>query len=334
MIYPWLQEPLARLMQRPPAQALLLSGPRGIGLSQFARQVAQALFCARPQAQGLGCGTCTPCQWFGAATHPDYRLLEPESAAAPPGVEGASPAGLSDSPRASPGSAWITVDQVRELSDFLVLSTHQQGYRVLVVDPAEALNPNAANALLKVLEEPRPGTVFLLVSHHPARVPATILSRCQSFKLALPPTPVALAWLQAQAVAAPEQLLALAGQAPLEAQRLALQEQGVRTAWLEHLVAGQLTLIQLSEHTAKLPLSDWLDWLQRWVFDLIEFKILGQARYHLALSSSLARMSERLSLFDLLAWEKSLREARRLMHHPLNPRLLAEHLLLPCFSTA
>lgn len=331
MIYPWLQEAFQRLQQHPPPQALLVSGPRGMGISVFAQQVAQGLCCEHPTAGGFGCGSCAPCQWIMAGTHPDCRLLEPESAGTS-GAENSAP-GLLDANRSASGSAWITVDRVRSLNDFLVLSTHRKGYRVVTVDPADALNPNAANALLKVLEEPRPGTVFLLVSERPMRIPATILSRCQHLKLALPTPQLALNWLESQSVREAKQFLALAGQAPLEAQRLALQDQGERDAWLNALASGQLSLIQLSEQTAKLPLPDWLDWLQRWVFDLIEFKLLGQVRYHLAFSAQLARLSERFTLFDLLAWEKSLREGKRLMQHPLNPRLLAEHLLLPCFPS-
>ncbi len=331
MIYPWLQQAFERFQQGPPPQALLVSGPRGMGISVFAHQVVQGLFCERPTANRSGCGACSPCQWIMAGSHPDFRLLEPESAVAT-GSEIPRFGGVEEN-RSGSGSVWITVDAVRSLNDFLVLSTHRTGYRVVLVDPAEALNPSAANALLKVLEEPRPGTIFMLVSERPTRIPATILSRCQHLKLGLPAPRLALAWLESQSIPNAEHWLALAGQAPLEAQRLALQDQGERSAWLQAFTGGQLTLIQLSEQTAKLPLPEWLDWLQRWVFDLIEFKSLGQVRYHLAFSAQVARMSERFSLLDLLAWEMSLREGRRLMQHPLNPRLLAEQLLLPCYPS-
>ncbi len=329
MIYPWLQQAFERFQQGPPPQALLVSGPRGIGISVFAQQLVQGLFCEHPTTNRSGCGSCSPCHWIMAGSHPDFRLLEPESAGAP-GAE-TPRSGVVEENRSASGSVWITVDAVRSLNDFLVLSTHRTGYRVVLIDPADALNPSAANALLKVLEEPRQGTLFILVSERATRIPATIRSRCQHWKLGLPSPRLALAWLESQAISNAEHWLALAGQAPLEAQRLALQDQGERRAWLEAFTGGQLTLIQLSEQTAKLPLPEWLNWLQRWVFDLIEFKSWGQVRYHLAFSAQVARMSERFSLQELLAWEISLREGRRLMQHPLNPRLLAEQLLLPCY---
>ncbi len=328
MIYPWLQEAFRQLKHRSPPQVLLISGPKGIGCGVFARHVAQSLFCETPSQDGAGCDHCAACQWFLAGTHPDFRNLVPESAT----VEN-SQASSAEGTRSGVGSSWITVDAVRELNDFMVLSTHRDGYRIVLVDPADALNLNAANALLKILEEPRPGTVFMLVSHQPTRIPATVLSRCQHLKLALPALEVAQAWLEAQSVSKAQHYLALAGHAPLEAHRLARQDQGVRTTWLNQLCSDTLSLIQISEQTAAIPLTDWLDWLQRWVYDLIECKVLGKVRYHIDFYDKISMVSERYSLLDLLSWEKSLREGRRLMQHPLNARLLAEQLLLPLYSS-
>jgi DNA polymerase-3 subunit delta' len=93
----------------------------------------------------------------------------------------------------------IKIEQIRNLADFMNISTHRQGLRVVVLYPAEALNTPASNALLKTLEEPPPGTLFLLASNSLDRLLPTILSRCRKFALPMPSHEQALTWLKAQA---------------------------------------------------------------------------------------------------------------------------------------
>src|SRR5690606_27063109 len=95
----------------------------------------------------------------------------------------------------------IKIDQIRALADFMNISTHRQGMRVILLYPAEALNTAAANALLKTLEEPPPNTMFLLVSNSLDRLLPTILSRCRKFALTMPGKDEALQWLNEQGVA-------------------------------------------------------------------------------------------------------------------------------------
>ncbi|HMV01241.1 MAG TPA: DNA polymerase III subunit delta', partial [Rhodocyclaceae bacterium] len=138
--------------------ALLLAGPRGLGKFALAQAFASGLLCEQPGMDGRSCGTCIACGWMAQGNHPDFRLLQPEALAA--GDEGADE-GKGDKKKAS---QQITIDQVRELDDFLNVGTHRSGLRVILVHPAEAMNRSTANALLKSLEEPGAGTVFLLVS--------------------------------------------------------------------------------------------------------------------------------------------------------------------------
>ncbi len=105
----------------------------------------------------------------------------------------------------------IEVDQAREAVDFVRLSTYRAGYRVVLVNPADALNVASANALLKVLEEPPLNTVFVLVSDQPRRLLPTIRSRCARFDIGLPPDELAAQWLTSQGVDDAPNLLALAG---------------------------------------------------------------------------------------------------------------------------
>ncbi len=151
--------------------ALLLSGPEGIGKRRFARVLMQALVCESPSAQGA-CGQCRECN-FGM-DHPDLHtvtLLE--------------------------GKRQIGVDQVRELVEVCNKTAHSSGGRkVIQIFPADAMNNNTANALLKTLEEPSGDTVLILVSDTPARLLATIRSRCRQMAFPVPERELALDWLR------------------------------------------------------------------------------------------------------------------------------------------
>src|SRR5207302_9240848 len=128
--------------------------------------------------------------------------------------EGSDPA---PARRTKQPSLFILIEQVRELASFLNVGSHRGALRVALVHPAEDMNANAANALLKGLEEPPAGAIFILVSHRPARLLPTVRSRCVAIPVPIPPREVSLAWLAAEGAANPERWLAFAGGAPLQA---------------------------------------------------------------------------------------------------------------------
>jgi DNA polymerase III delta' subunit len=179
MRYPWTHAQWTQLHQRRQQQrlphALLLAGPPGLGKADFARDLAQSLLCEQPTAAGMACQHCRSCARFTATTHPDFLVVEPEE----------------------PGKA-IKVDQVRDLISQFALASHQGGYRIAIVQPAEQMNLAAANSLLKTLEEPPADSLILLISARPSLLPATILSRCQRLEFAPPAHELALAWLNKQ----------------------------------------------------------------------------------------------------------------------------------------
>jgi DNA polymerase-3 subunit delta' len=221
-MHPW-NEPIleqfkARLARLP--HALLIHGAPGVGKLELAERMTQLLLCEHADAARRPCGQCDACRWFVIGNHPDFRRVEPEalakmpleSAEAEEGGGEASPARRTKQP-----SLQIKIEQVRELADFLNLRSHRGGRRVALVHPAEDMNENAANALLKGLEEPPAGAMFMLVSDRPARLLPTIRSRCVAMAVPLPPKDVALKWLAAQNVKDAERWLAYAGGAPLRA---------------------------------------------------------------------------------------------------------------------
>ena len=154
------------------SHALLIHEAPGAGGNWLSKWVAQLVLCQKPAE--APCGACPGCHRVATAQHPDLLLLQP--------VE---------------ESTQIRIEQIRELSQELSLTSHQGAYKVAVITPADTLNRFAANALLKTLEEPPPRTLLILVATQPSRLPATILSRCQRIRVRAPTRPEAIAWLEA-----------------------------------------------------------------------------------------------------------------------------------------
>ena len=162
--------------------ALLLCGPAGLGKRVFAQRLLARLLCTAPQ-QGEACGHCHGCRLRLAQTHPDAYAI-----------------GLGVNREGKPRSE-IVIEQIREVCERLQLASALGGRRVALVDPADALNAAAANALLKTLEEPPAAALLILLADHPQRLPATVRSRCRRVQFRLPPAAEAVAWLQAQDLA-------------------------------------------------------------------------------------------------------------------------------------
>lgn len=159
------------------AHAWLITGPRGIGKATLAFRCARFVL-----AEGSG-GADRGEIPEGLALAPDHPVFRRVASGGHTDLLVAE-RGLDDKGRRR---AEIVVDEIRAVNRFLALTPGEGAWRVAIVDSADELNRNAANALLKLLEEPPTRTLFLLVGHAPARLPATILSRCR--RLALRPLP-------------------------------------------------------------------------------------------------------------------------------------------------
>jgi len=141
--------------------AWLLHGLRGVGKAMVAQTLAGAYLCESPTHQGLACGQCHGCCMLKADSHPDFMHM-----------------GILWDEKKKKFNRDINVQQVREALSFLALSGMQSSRRVVLLDDADALNNQAANALLKGLEEPSSGSLLVIVCHDLTRLPATIRSRC------------------------------------------------------------------------------------------------------------------------------------------------------------
>ena len=264
----WIGEPLTRLAEqlrqgRMP-HALLVNGRPGVGKTVLVDRLAALLLCEAP-AGDTACGDCSGCRLHTAGNHPDYFHIT-----------------FAADEKTGKVSSVIKVDQIRALSEGLALSHHGAGHKVAVLEPAEALNINAANSLLKTLEEPADKTVLILVSSQPGRLPATIRSRCQQVRLEAPPETVALEWLQGQYDGPqPEVFLRLAHGAPLRALELArenaLEERRARFDALLELRDGRADAVEVAQAWAGDEDLRGLRWLRGWLMDLLRIRLTGEA---------------------------------------------------------
>lgn len=164
-IYPWQhkewQTLLSSVEQGRLAHAHLLYGSPGLGKMQFAGALAARLLCEVAKGNAFACGACRSCQLLTLGHHPDLFVVTTEEK-----------------------SKSIKVDQIRHLIQKLANTSQRGGRQIVMLYPAEQMNPAAANALLKTLEEPIGNVVLMLVAHQMGKLPATIVSRCQRIHFA------------------------------------------------------------------------------------------------------------------------------------------------------
>ncbi|MDF0750406.1 DNA polymerase III subunit delta' [Marinobacter sp. 71-i] len=269
----WLQDAWNRLLQRMAGNrmphALLVTGETGVGKRLFANALAGLLVCERPDMNGgAPCGTCKQCELVSAGTHPDIRLYTPEK------------------------SKMIKIDQIRSLSAFAVGSPQVASRKIAIIDRADQLNINSANALLKTLEEPAEDVVLLLLQESGRPVLPTIRSRCQSLLIATPNEEQAARWLTAavkemkgDSQPTPEQCakaLAMAANAP----RLALEYatgdfMGLRDEALDNFrrfMKGQLSVAEAAKPFKTMGLESALWLFEGWAGDLARIGAGGQPR--------------------------------------------------------
>ncbi len=330
-VYPWHASVWRELLARRNAlpHALLFSGREGIGKIDFVRKLAQSLVCETPAADGAACGACQSCRWFATDSHPDYREIRPEALRVA-GQEPDEDNGENDAPASKrKPSREIRIEDVRGLQDFIFLTSHQRGGKTIVFYPAETLNANAANALLKNLEEPPAGTCFMLVAHRPSELPATIHSRCQKVALPTPQADVAERWLREQGMAEPALSLAQTGNAPLLA--LSLNDADYwkqRKNLLDGLMSRDVGMLALAERLTDVPAGRLLGWLQRWAYDLLSVCSGGPVRYNPDYHKALGQLAAKLRAIDIARYQRVLLREQRTVNHPLNTRLYAEQMLL------
>ncbi len=320
-MYPWSaptwQSLLGKLDRLP--HALLIHGAPGIGKLALAERFAQLLLCEADPRGAEPCGACSACRWFALGNHPDYRRVEPESLAPPAAPEGEEER---KSAKAARPSTEIKIDQVRELAGFLNIASHRGRHRVALLRPAEDMNTHAANALLKSLEEPPPAALFILVSHRPERLLATIRSRCVALPVAPPDRRLAREWLAGQGVNEAERWLDFAGGAPLRAMEYAQDARG-------ELVGEMLAALHARDGARLAALARDRDGLEL-LADVLHKYALDRSLAALGAAPMFATAKAGAAAGDARSWlafARRMGRNRQLARHPLNPALFAGEML-------
>jgi len=288
--------------------ALLFTGPVGTGKAEFAREYAKKLLCEKDET--LACGHCHSCKVYAAETHPDYINTAP----------------------AEEGKL-IGVDIIRELIVKLTTTSQFSGKTVAIIENAEQLNRNSANALLKTLEEPTPNTVLILVSSFPHRLLPTIRSRCLQLDFPTPNHDLALSYLQAENIEEAGLNLQLAHGSPIKAIQIAnsdLADQ--RKSVLKNLIKtsrGQAVSLSMKE-IEKIPLKPLLDWSIDFCDDLIKVKSQGSQAVltHQDVTDVLSNMAPHCQIKALFTFRDMLIERKKQSNIALNTQLLLEDLLI------
>ena len=359
-VYPWHVDAWEQFNLESLPQAILLHGQAGIGKLDFALELSQAILCeADLFSSGVKpCKECQACRWFETANHPDFiglvpalyqhRMPHAELEGMPkPEVEEVEEKEEGDGKKES---AFIKIEQVRRVIEAINVGTHRGGQRVVLIYPLEGLRPDAANTLLKSLEEPNAQTIFILLSDRLDRVLPTIRSRCQLIALPKPQRAIALQWLNTHLGSLSEQKISSEeieasldeqGGAPLAAKEvilarrlsddkdsMALASSATRLL-LEALSKGRdIPWIDCAEKIHKAPFGILLACMQRWLFDIQSAKQAGEARYYRRHEKYVQALAQQVNMNKLLKLWKLVLLARRHENHPLSTRVQLESLLL------
>ena len=318
--YPWQdvlwQGLISRLQAGRLPHALLLTGPAGLGKRHFADCFAHAILCESQLDDGTACGSCRGCLLMEAGSHPDYLRVEPEE-------EGKG----------------IGIDKIRELASFQALKSQYGRQRVIQLQPADRLNINAANALLKTLEEPAGDTVLILTTDRPMALLPTIRSRCQQviFRPLSEPSSAVLAWFQRQipdAAHSAESLLQMAAGAPLKAMSLIIDDElALRQMLFDEFHAleqGSLSPLRLAERWLEQGAAQVLPWFYFCLADMVQLKMVPTASRltNPMLRDNLQALAEKVDLSFLQALLGLVQERIGLLQGQANQQVILEEILL------
>jgi DNA polymerase III subunit delta' len=316
---PWLREPLQAALNTQRGHALLVHAAPGLGALHFVLSLAQSWLCEadKPNSTAIACGQCGSCKLVQSRVHPDLLLLMPETLRREHEWPLSGDKTEGEDSKRKP-SKQVRVDDVRLMIDWAFKTSARGRGKVALIYPAETLNLQAANALLKTLEEPAPGTRLILSASDVSLLLPTVRSRCQHLRLPTPAAEPAQAWLQAQGVQAPQVLLQASSGQPLQA--LTMAQAGLdATTWAalpQALVRGAVAAF------AGLAVPQAVDVLQKICHDAMACSAGAVPRFFPA-----AQVPNMGQMPALAAWAEALQRVARHDTHPWNEGLLIEALV-------
>ncbi len=299
----------AHLANRLP-HALLFAGIAGTGKSSFADSFANALLCTN--VKEIACGECHACHMIAGNAHPNKIIIAPEKA-----------------------GAAIKVDQVREISEFTQHTALIGSRRIVIIQQANNMNTSAANALLKTLEEPAPGSLLILISDQAGRLPATIISRCQRIVFPRPNRDASLQWLKVQlknSKTTPELLLNIAHGAPLKALQLAEDEALAPRKMLYDALCkrAELNPVALAGEFDEIELLQLIDYFLSFMVDVLRLKLGADQAMSMDYQQQLHTLQEKIPAGRCVGMMEYLQQLRNqvLVGINFNKQLAVESMLM------
>jgi DNA polymerase-3 subunit delta' len=323
---PWAAQSISDLGNTLP-NSLLIYGQSGIGKRAISKLIAQSILCSESPNLGTPCNKCSDCDLFLAETHPDFRLISNE------GDEEANEIDTAASTKKT-SQKNISIAMIRGLSEYVTIKPLRDRAKVIVIDPADSMNANAANALLKVLEEPPIYAHLILITRSPQVVLPTIASRCLKLKIKAPSESAAIQWLEAHADSKHNRYIKLAlrlsSGAPMRAIELCEDEQffTLREDIFGELDQRALDIFRLAELCEKLEPTQTSAIFNSLFLDVMCVQEGGDVQYNLDHIEIVERWANSKSGKDLVHWVDDWVEFARSANHPLNKRLALEALFL------
>jgi len=313
--FPWHQKTWdkfidARSRQHLP-HALLISGAEGIGKIEFAHKLVKSLLCLEPKSNNA-CNQCKACKTYESFSNPDFKVI-----------------------KVAEDKKQISVDQIRELSKFITLSRSFAAYRVILLHPVEAMNVNAANSLLKSLEEPAENTIIILLATHLNQILPTIKSRCQLLPLPMPSSTQALEWLKIQApqLEQAEELLDMSYGRPqlaLEVNDSDLNQRNDLAEDILQLILEHKSVTEIAKKWEKLNHKDLLKWQASWLQSFIKEAIRETGDNEVSAKRSnenLNKIKELISVEHQWKLYQQIIDQQKFIHTSVNPLIFMENML-------
>jgi len=287
-------------------QALLLAGQKGLGKSQFAEALSSRFFCQSDKTNEFACGECHDCQLLLNESHPDLFTIEPEE-----------------------DSNTIKIDQIRQLSKFVWQTSHRTAGKIIIINPADALNKSSSNALLKLLEDCPKATHFILLSHATSLLLPTILSRCSIVRFPAPSIESVKSWLSTESSTKDDHDLAifLAANAPLRALEILegedIPQYRKLVEDLSQVTEGKIDPIAAAGNWMKMSSENMLLWTNLWLISIIRVHSGLSANTLQGLSQNLSKQltDKRLNLTEYYNFTEMLVDAQRKVNAKINLNL-------------
>ena len=330
-LFPWLIEPFENLTSHPVPNSLIINGQKDIGKFQLGFELCKYLLCESPNQKP--CGSCDACNWVDHGNHPDLFVLVPQI------LRHILPYDLDDQKNSEDSeekklSKFIRIEQIRNIVSSNEMGSYRGGKRVVLIYPAESMQTEAANCLLKTLEEPSLNLFIILITHHIEKLLPTIRSRCQIFHVPKPPIETSVEWLSDQfankrSKSFLEEQLVLHSGSPLKVIS-AIEENSLNQDEIiqELLKFNHLNSYKIIDLLTKSTLLDILNCILKWSIDINLCLFHQKAKFFPQYQSQISSTCQELDKITFQHFLSSLNNELKLANHPLFPKLQLEAVLV------